>query len=547
MKNSQRRFSLRSLLIVLGIGLCALTLIITASIALWQQQNAYRSTLSGSLITLTEVLAQSLRPQLAKGAELTLNRSLLPVTQTPPIEQLHVYGYASAQSQSLSYLGGFKPAGQPRPALNAQQLRKLRTPVFKDDRIYLVRPIKHDNHYVGYLYVQASAEALTSIIGQTVTFFVILLMFMLALSALLAWRFYSIVAQPITGLTQSLRRRLRLHQYHAPVVAPNIRELEILTSVINSLLTRMQELVNQQDATKTQHKALNSHLEEIVEQRTQALKKANQELIETLEKLHQYQRQVIENEKMASLGDMVAGVAHEVNTPIGLGITASTMMLDELHQVQQDFTQKTLKASSLSQFLSNSEENLQLIYRNLQRGAELVTSFKQVAVDQSVETPRTFCVSQLINEILVSLGPRLKQHRHTINVICDPTLIVESKAGPINQILINLIINSVVHGFEQIEAGTIDIMAEMNSAQTLKIVYRDNGQGIPVDIQSRIFDPFVTTKLGQGGSGLGMHLVYNLVTQALNGSITLSSDAGNGVEFVIVFPVQSVRSGKSLN
>ncbi|QPG05852.1 hypothetical protein IT774_00810 [Salinimonas marina] len=332
-----------------------------------------------------------------------------------------------------------------------------------------------------------------------------------------------------------------------PLDPPAIGELQQLTDVINALLIRMQELVNQQDATEAQHKTLNSQLEEIVEQRTQALKKANQELIETLEKLHQYQRQVIENEKMASLGDMVAGVAHEVNTPIGLGITASTMMLDELHQVQQDFSQKTLKASSLGQFLSNSEENLQLIYRNLQRGAELVTSFKQVAVDQSIETPRTFCVSQLINEILVSLGPRLKQHRHTINVICDPTLIVESKAGPINQILINLIINSVVHGFEQIEAGTIDITAEMNSAQTLKIVYRDNGQGIPVDIQSRIFDPFVTTKLGQGGSGLGMHLVYNLVTQALNGSITLSSDAGNGVEFVIVFPVQSVRSGKSLN
>ena len=147
----------------------------------------------------------------------------------------------------------------------------------------------------------------------------------------------------------------------------------------------------------------------------------------------------------------------------------------------------------------------------------------------------------------MSLKPRLKKHRHNINVKCDPTLIVETKAGPINQILINLIINSVVHGFEDVDNGTIDIEADLISVQTLKIVYRDNGQGIPAEIRKRIFDPFVTTKRGQGGSGLGMHLVYNLVTQALNGSISVSSEEGHGVEFIIVFPVESVKSGNSLN
>tara|TARA_X000000368_G_scaffold312193_1_gene249957 strand:- start:305 stop:1150 length:846 start_codon:yes stop_codon:yes gene_type:complete len=280
----------------------------------------------------------------------------------------------------------------------------------------------------------------------------------------------------------------------------------------------------------------------MVSHRTTALKDANQELIQTLEKLHQFQRQIVQNEKMASLGDMVAGVAHEVNTPIGLGVTASTMMLDRLEVIQKDFDNKTLKASAMKRFLDESKENLNIIYRNLNRAAELISSFKQVAVDQTSESSRSFCVVQLVNEILLSLQPRLKKLKHNINVNCDPTLNVETKAGPINQILINLIMNSVIHGFESMEEGTIDISAELVSDNKLKLVYTDNGKGIPPEIRKRIFDPFVTTKRGQGGSGLGMHLVYNLVTQALNGSISITSEEGEGVEFIIVFPVINAKT-----
>ena len=308
------------------------------------------------------------------------------------------------------------------------------------------------------------------------------------------------------------------------------------------MLVRIQEYMQKQRQAEEQHRRLNASLEEMVNQRTMALKSANQELIQTLEKLHQFQRQIVQNEKMASLGDMVAGVAHEVNTPIGLGVTASTMMLDRIAVIEKDFENKTLKASAMKRFLEESNENLNIIYRNLNRAAELISSFKQVAVDQSSESNRTFCFAQLVNEILLSLQPRLKKLKHNINVNCDPTLCVETKAGPINQILINLIMNSVIHGFENIEKGEIDIIAELATPEKFKLVYRDNGKGIPDDIRKRIFDPFVTTKRGQGGSGLGMHLVYNLVTQALNGSITLTSEEGQGVEFVIIFPIASAKS-----
>ena len=280
--------------------------------------------------------------------------------------------------------------------------------------------------------------------------------------------------------------------------------------------------------------------EEKVKQRTSALKEANSELIQTLEKLHQFQRQMVQNEKMASLGDMVAGVAHEVNTPIGLGVTASTMMLDRLADMRKAFEDKTLKASSLSKFIAEGEENLNIIYRNLNRAAELISSFKQVAVDQSSENNRVFSFAKLMDEILMSMRPKLKKVKHQINVHCADNLLVESKAGPINQIIINLIMNSIIHGFEDMEKGQIDITIESVDDAKVSIEFKDNGKGIPEHLRKRIFDPFVTTKRGQGGSGLGMHLVYNLVTQALNGSISIVSEEGRGVQFRILFPVKKV-------
>jgi signal transduction histidine kinase len=295
-----------------------------------------------------------------------------------------------------------------------------------------------------------------------------------------------------------------------------------------------------QTEAETEQAKLNLSLEGKVQQRTIALKEANSELIQTLEKLHQFQRQMVQNEKMASLGDMVAGVAHEVNTPIGLGVTASTMMLDRLSDMRKAFEDKTLKASSLSKFIAEGEENLNIIYRNLNRAAELISSFKQVAVDQSSENNRIFFFNKLMDEILMSMRPKLKKVNHQINIHCADNLVIESKAGPINQIMINLIMNSIIHGFEYMDRGQIDIIIESVDENKVSIEFKDNGKGIPEHLCKRIFDPFVTTKRGRGGSGLGMHLVYNLVTQALNGSISVLSEEGQGVQFRILFPVKMV-------
>jgi signal transduction histidine kinase len=319
------------------------------------------------------------------------------------------------------------------------------------------------------------------------------------------------------------------------------KELDILARNINIMLDRAEnQLKKLTDAEQVSYQQ-NLELENKVNKRTQALKDSNQELLSTLEKLHQFQGQLVESEKMASLGDMVAGVAHEVNTPIGLGITASTLLSDRLLDIKQAFEDKTLKSSHLKKFLIEGEENAAIIYRNLNRAAELITSFKKVAVDTSTEEERSFNVKDLFCEILLSLAPQLQNTPYIINIDCSESLTIQSKPEPITQIIINLILNSIIHGFDNKTEGTIDITITQ-ADNNLDINYRDDGNGIDQSISHKIFEPFSTTKRGSGGSGLGLHLVYNLVTRALNGKIDCISDINNGVKFTISFPVQMVNN-----
>ena len=239
---------------------------------------------------------------------------------------------------------------------------------------------------------------------------------------------------------------------------------------------------------------------------------------------------------MASLGDMVAGVAHEVNTPIGLGVTASTLLADRLEDIKLAFEDKTLKSSQLKKFLNEGSENVAIIYRNLNRAADLISSFKKVAVDQSSEEVRSFEVKELLNEVLLTLRPQLHCLPYVIDIDCPNDLTIVSKPGPINQILINLIMNSIIHGFEGRENGRITITV-MPLSNQLNILFKDDGMGVDESIKSKVFEPFTTTKRGEGGSGLGLHLVYNLVTQALGGTIVLNSEANQGVSIEINFPI----------
>ncbi len=268
---------------------------------------------------------------------------------------------------------------------------------------------------------------------------------------------------------------------------------------------------------------------------TKELKQQTQELSQALDSLKVTQNQLIESEKMAALATLVAGVAHEINTPVGIGITAASTLADETESFIQTFEQGKLKRSTLNNYLEIATESSELILSNLHRAGELVQSFKQVAVDQSSQEMRTFAVKPYIEEILSSLVPQLKKKPHTLTVEGDETLILYSYPGAFAQIVTNLVLNSIIHGYQPGESGKLNFQVTRQGDQVI-VEYTDDGCGIVKDNLKRIFEPFFTTARHQGGSGLGLHIVYNLVVQKLQGTIKAESEVGVGTQFLMTFP-----------
>ncbi|TAM24163.1 MAG: HAMP domain-containing histidine kinase [Nevskiaceae bacterium] len=263
---------------------------------------------------------------------------------------------------------------------------------------------------------------------------------------------------------------------------------------------------------------------------------------QALEQLQQTQRELVRAERLASLGGLVAGVAHEINTPIGITLTAASHLHDEALRLEAAVADNSLKRSQLSSFVQTFQQSAKLVLGNARRAADLIQSFKRVAVDQTSEERRRLHFREYLEEIITSLSPQLKKTAHQIRIDCDPTLEIDTLPGAISQIITNLVLNSLSHAYGEDEAGHIDIEAR-KQGQRLKLVYRDDGCGIPAEILPQIFDPFFTTKRGAGGTGLGLHIVFGLVHQQLQGSIEARSTPGQGTEFHLDLPLEIPAGG----
>lgn len=268
------------------------------------------------------------------------------------------------------------------------------------------------------------------------------------------------------------------------------------------------------------------------------LEKANKELNLSLETLKNAQNQLVQSEKMAALGELVAGVAHEINTPVGVGVTAASFLDGKTIDIKKKFETGALKKSDLEKYLQLAREVSNSILINMERAAELISSFKQVAVDQSSQTRRKFNLKEYIGEILLSLGPKLKKTGYSVEVDCDERIEMDSYPGAFSQIVNNLIMNSLIHGFEGMPKGDI-LLSFQKQGKEIRFDYKDNGKGMTKEQLSKTFDPFYTTRRGKDGTGLGMSIIYNLVTQTLNGSIVCDSTEGNGVLLTMNIPLSA--------
>jgi len=273
---------------------------------------------------------------------------------------------------------------------------------------------------------------------------------------------------------------------------------------------------------------------------------AKEEAENALAELRAAQESLIQAETMASLGQLVAGVAHEINTPIGIGLTAASHIAEQTRALRDHFAAGTLKKTSLTDYMDNVTEGARLLVANINRAAALVQSFKQVAVDQTSGERRAFDLRTYIDEVLFSLRPRLKRTRLTVAVDCPEDLTMDSFPGALSQVLTNLVINAIVHAYRDGDSGTIRIEAWPEGEGWLALDFTDDGCGIPPEHLPKVFEPFFTTKRGEGGSGLGLHIVFNTVRDVLRGTVSVQSAVGQGTRFALRLPRVVPQTSESL-
>jgi len=281
--------------------------------------------------------------------------------------------------------------------------------------------------------------------------------------------------------------------------------------------------------------SLNEDLEQRVKQRTAELQQSNTELNNSIEELQNAQDQLVRTERLASLGSMVAGVAHEINTPVGVCVTAVSHLKSQATHYNKLYEQGDLTRQNFESLLNTAIESSKIMHTNLNRTADLVRSFKQLAVDQTSDEQRHINVKNYLEELMISLKPLFHGLQHQTELMCPDDIDIISQPGAIAQIFSNLINNSIIHGFEGIEEGTIKIETERDKENVL-FHYSDNGHGVTRKVLQHIFDPFFTTRRDKGGSGLGMSIAYNLVTNQLKGTIEVSSEPDQGIHFYISLP-----------
>ena len=266
------------------------------------------------------------------------------------------------------------------------------------------------------------------------------------------------------------------------------------------------------------------------------MRKAKDAAEAALRNLRETQNSLIEAEKLAALGRLVAGVAHEVNNPVGISLTVASSLERKTALFTAEVGRGDLRRSRLNEFLETSRDASSQLIANLNRAAELIQSFKQVAADRNYSDQRTFDLGDLTEQVVMSLRPGLRKHNLTLTVDCQPNLTMNSYPGPYGQVLTNLFLNSVAHAFPDGKQGAVDIQVRESGKDNVEIIFSDNGCGMSLDVRRRAFDPFFTTRRDQGGTGLGLHIVYSIVTNRLGGRLDLDSEPGGGTRIQIILP-----------
>lgn len=368
------------------------------------------------------------------------------------------------------------------------------------------------DHELGTVSLQAdTTSSWRDITSQLLGLSLLVATLFLVLMTTTALAFRWTILRPLNSFTEALRHYQNTGK-RLPVVWQSRDELGLLIHEYNATLAL-------QNRTEKQ------------------LFEAKDEAEQALAGLKEAQDMLIQTEKLASLGRLVAGIAHEINTPVGNSRTVVTALSLKARQFQQELESGTLKRSSLEKFLATLDEAIRILDSSLNMAAEQISNFKQVAVDQTSMQQRRFDLREVVDEVVYTLRPRVKHTRFQVEVDVPDGIELDSFPGPLGQVITNCFNNALIHGFEGREEGCITIAARRLNEQEVQLDISDDGIGMSPDELKKAFDPFFTTKMGRGGSGLGLHIVFNLVNTVLRGSVELDSAPGKGLKLMFRIPV----------
>tara|TARA_R110001592_G_scaffold50620_2_gene156396 strand:+ start:7701 stop:9275 length:1575 start_codon:yes stop_codon:yes gene_type:complete len=501
------------------VGTTSLCLIITAAVFLVSNWFSVRTTLANNLTAVAEVFTMNTTAALSFNDAPAANEILSSLQAKREVLQACIYRVEADGEESLF------------ARYDSMEDKTLRCPqippaesFYTKNHLVVVSPVNLGNDRIGSVYIERGLNDLWESIRLDAMIVGLMVLVSVAIASMLSLLVQKLISNPILALLGATKAVSDSSDYSIRAIPTGKDEIGGLISGFNNMLAQIESRDIDLAATRAE-----------LELRIEQADKANDELELALAKLKDTQEQLVNNEKMASLGGLVAGVAHEINTPVGVGVTAASTLREDTKATFALYETGDLTNSSLKRYFSICMQATEIILGNLQRAADLIHSFKQVAVDQTSTEYRTFELKRYIDETLLSLKPKLRNTELNVVVECDPDLTINSAPGAMSQIITNLVMNSVQHAYDEGQSGCLRILAE-EQLDNIHIHYSDDGKGMPADVLKKVFEPFFTTRRGSGGSGLGMHIVFNLVTQQLKGVVTLRSNVGEGSSVDIVFP-----------